>query len=266
MPPKQYPPSLYTSLNEAEEFDFSVFQQDLVARPILDDPFLHASYSIAHKRQERLERSIRNTEKGRAQHERDQVIRLLETLESGDWLKCMGVTGITESRRKDFLEARDYFIRGCTAIVDKFKRWKEEERRRKALKERIAADEDDDEESIPDSENDSASDGDPPDYSDIDHAAARQLHEEAVSRLNSGKGPSSSHMTSADGVLTSFYKTPHLRAAALDPNRRITRGITAFGVPLPHFEDKPFELPAEFLEGREKVDERSRRWEKRQSK
>lgn len=154
-----------------------------------------------------MERSIRNTEKGRAQHEKDQIIRLLDGLQGHDWLRVMGVSGITETRKKQFEPAREHFIKGCQNILDKFRRWTAEEKRRKQEKERAAAeaekraerefatseeqdDEADSEESggeIPDSdeemdgEEEDEEDEDPPDGdSDVDASIAKQLRVEAL--------------------------------------------------------------------------------------
>lgn len=103
------------------------------------DPLSDAYYAPAHRRAERLEKSIRNTERGRAQHERDQIVRLLSDLQGHDWLRTMGVNGVTESRKKTFEPARDYFIKGCQGILDKFRHWIQEEKRLKLERERAAA-------------------------------------------------------------------------------------------------------------------------------
>lgn len=103
------------------------------------DPLSDAYYAPAHRRAERLEKSIRNTERGRAQHERDQIVRLLNDLQGHDWLRTMGVNGVTESRKKTFEPAREYFIRGCQGILDKFRHWIQEEKRLKLERDRAAA-------------------------------------------------------------------------------------------------------------------------------
>ncbi|TRX94942.1 hypothetical protein FHL15_004027 [Xylaria flabelliformis] len=175
----------------------------------LEDPLPDSHFAPSHRRAERLEKSIRNTERGRAQHEKDQIIRLLGELQGHDWLRTMGVNGVTESRRKSFEPARDHFIKGCQTILDKFRSWSQEEKRRKLEKERALAEETDEEEDedqqeddvddsdcsdgsgctddvdMVDVENDSgdavASEDEPPECSDVD-AAARQLHDEAMER------------------------------------------------------------------------------------
>ncbi|KAI0178764.1 something about silencing, SAS, complex subunit 4-domain-containing protein [Hypoxylon sp. FL1284] len=205
---------LFTDLHDSQLVDFS-FLEPRYLNQIIHDPLPDEYYDLAHKKAERLEKSIRNTEKGRAQHEKDQIIRLLNELQGHDWLRTMGVSGVTESRKKTFEPARDHFIKGCQAILEKFRIWSQEEKRRKLMKERALAEEADEQEQEQeqeqersDEENDeqqheaddadedqemadveadddaiseAESDGDPPDYSDVD-ASARQLHDEALAR------------------------------------------------------------------------------------
>lgn len=111
-----------------------------------EDPLPDSHFAPSHRKAERLEKSIRNTERGRAQHEKDQIIRLLGELQGHDWLRTMGVNGVTESRKKHFEPARDHFIKGCQAILDKFRLWSQEEKRRKLERERALAEETDEEE------------------------------------------------------------------------------------------------------------------------
>jgi len=204
---------LFDDLFESQRLDLTFLEsQNKNQITFFSDPLPDSHFEPAHKKAERLERSIRNTEKGRAQHEKDQIIRLLEGLQGHDWLRTMGVSGITESKKKTFEPARQYFIRGCHAILEKFRRWAVEEKRRKLEKEKAIAeqaeaeDEEDEEDPEPEQEDeasadgnddieevadsddeaaggdDPASDGDPPDYSDVDASIARQLHEEAAAR------------------------------------------------------------------------------------
>ncbi|KAI9744403.1 MAG: hypothetical protein M1818_001932 [Claussenomyces sp. TS43310] len=245
-----FPSVLFETLNDSQRVDFTFLNKTFKSNSE-PDPLSDSYYEEnGHRRQERLEKSIRNTEKGRAQHEKDQVIRLLEGLQGHDWLKVMGVSGITEGKKKDYEPARDHFIRGCQAIVEKFRTWREEEKRRKLKKERALAeaeaDEDDEAE---------LSDGDPPDYSDVDHAAARQLHEEAIARsgplaLAKEKKLKMELVKPAIGELekdfVSFYSKPYLREAAIGKHRRSGRSISAWGQPIPDVEPRDFDLPEEF--------------------
>ncbi|KAL3422151.1 hypothetical protein PVAG01_06307 [Phlyctema vagabunda] len=255
-PIKKYPDTLFSSLNEAQRIDFSFLDshcKDKAGENPLPDSF----YETVHKKPERHEKSIRNTDKGRAQHEKNQVIRLLEGLQGHDWLKLMGVSGITDGRKKEFEPARDHFIRGCTIIIEKFKLWRDEEKRRRIEKEQAmaaaeeenAAEEDDD-----DVDNGSVSDGDPPDYSDVDVSAARQLHEEAIARsapLTTSKRsrPKADEAPAPPPVekdFKSFFSKPYLREAALHKHRRSGRSVAAWGLPVPELAEQDFDLPEEY--------------------
>lgn len=281
-----------------------------------EDPLPDSLYAPAHRKAERLEKSIRNTERGRAQHEKDQIIRLLGELQGQDWLRTMGVNGVTESRRKSFEPARDHFIKGCQAILDKFRLWSQEEKRRKLERERALAeeteeeededeDEDDGEEEeeeeeededadgsdcgegvgsvedvdMADAENengdDASSDGEPPEYSDID-GAARQLHDEAMERaryaaLTSPKRtrgePPPPILDLTPREFTSFFDKKHQRDAALNKDRRRGRTVLAWGHPVPEGEDCDFELPDFCLdEDTLKAHARQKRRDRRQRK
>jgi hypothetical protein len=188
----------------------------------------------------------------------------------------MGVSGITESKKKDFAPAREYFIKGCLAIIEKFRTWREEEKRRKLERERAIAEaasaaEEQDEEHEEEEEEESGdeSDGDPPDYSDVDHAAARQLHQEAIAR---SVPPSSSRSSDKRGKVElktstvneppqefkSFYSKRHLREAAIGRHRRSGRSSSAWGQPVPDVLQRDFELPEEYRD-RETLEARARR-------
>ena len=38
-------------------------------------------------------------------------------------MRVMGVSGVTETKKKTFEPARDHFIKGCQAILAKFRNW-----------------------------------------------------------------------------------------------------------------------------------------------
>lgn len=252
---------------------------------------------MIHRKPERLEKTIRNTDKGRAQHEKDQVIRLLEGLHGHDWLKLMGVTGVTESRKKEFEPIREHFIRGCEIIIDKFKSWRDEEKRRKlekeqalaeaAAEEEAAEEEEDfeeldeevieveDEEEVAEADSGYLSDGDPPDYSDVDALVARQLQDEAKARSAPTVKGSPRKLRAVQVVapvvlekdFVSFFAKPHLRATALGKHRRSGRSVAAWGHPIPEVEEKEFNLPEEYRdEDSLKLRERAKRRKRRVSK
>ncbi|XXH05684.1 hypothetical protein Hte_012119 [Hypoxylon texense] len=297
-----YSDNLFTDLHDSQLVDFSFLEPRYISKDI-EDPLSDAFYDPAHKKAERLEKSIRNTEKGRAQHEKDQIIRLLNELQGHDWLRTMGVSGVTESRKKTFEPARDHFTKGCQAILEKFRIWSQEEKKRKIMKERALAEEaDENEEEQTDEENDeqleeaddpdedqemadteaeddavsdAASDGDPPDYSDVD-ASAKQLHDEALARAryaassskrSRGEPPPESPEPYITKEFTSFFEKKHQRDAALSKGRRRGRTVMAWGHPIPDMMESDFELPEEYLDSEIlKAHERQKRRERRERK
>lgn len=240
----------------------------------LKDPLTDAIYLKAHRRAERQEKQLRNIEKERAMHEKVQLERLLDGLRGHDWLRVMGISGITDGEKKAFEPKRDYFIREVRTLLVKFQEWKEEEKRRKVEKEESMQDEEeeqDDEEEEVESEG-GESDGDPPDYTDVDASAARQLHQEAILATNCQSGKPRSHRKKEPVVppvekpFTSFYSKPYLRDAAIGKHRR-GRVRYAFGQPLPEPDDQDFDLPGEILSPeRVAASARKQRISKRQSK
>jgi hypothetical protein len=178
------------------------------------DPLREEVYFKAHRRHERQEKQLRNIEKERAQHEKTQLDRLLDELQGHDWLRVMGISGITDTEKKLYEPKRDLFVREVAALIEKFRVWKEEEKRRKLERDQMLReaalstepesepavevedseaeeeeeDVDDEEEAVeevteeaqpPPSDNQSY--GDPPDPGDLDAWAARQLIQEARS-------------------------------------------------------------------------------------
>lgn len=110
--------------------------------PTETDPLDDAIYTKAHRRIERQEKQLRNIERERAQHEKVQLERLLDELQGHDWLRVMGVSGITETEKKLYEPKRALFVREVTALIEKFRVWKEEEKRRKTEKELVLLDND----------------------------------------------------------------------------------------------------------------------------
>jgi hypothetical protein len=297
-----YSDRLFTDLHNSQIVNFDFLKTEHSSND-LEDPLPDSHFAPTHRRAERLEKSIRNTERGRAQHEKNQIIRLLGDLQGHDWLRTMGVNGVTESRKRSFEPAREHFIRGCQAILNKFRSWSQEEKRRKLEKERALAEEteeeddqdqqedhtdDSDDNKEPDSADDArmvdvqdeggddvASAGEPPDYSDVD-AAARQLHDEALARARyaatnsprKARGePPATIPDPPPREFTSFFEKRHQRDAALNKSRRRGRTILAWGHPVPEMSEYEFELPEDCLdEDTLKAHERRKRRDRRQRK
>jgi Something about silencing, SAS, complex subunit 4 len=279
----------YPKLHNASIIDLSTLER--AALQTKADPLPDSLYLKSHKRCERQEKQLRNIEKERAQHEKLNLERLLDSLKGPDWLRVMGVSGITESEKKSYEPKRDIFIREVAGLLSKFQWWKEEEKRRKIEKEQaiLAAEEEAEadaedagveEEEVEDETEESEpslpepvngfpkslesmsvmSDGDPPDYSDVDAWAARQLHQEAIRATQSERASKKAKLAAESSKatqpvpqpekpFTSFYDKPYLRKAAIGNHRRSGRSTTAFGRPLPELPERYFELPREIIDG-----------------
>lgn len=259
---------------------------DVVSRNLpsdATDPLPDSLYLPSHRRAERREKQLRNIEKERAMHEKVQLERLLDGLLGHDWLKVLGITGITDGEARKYESKRQYFIAEVRALVDKFRQWKEQEKRVRAEKEAAAAR--DAAESEGNSEAES-SEEEPP-SSDLNASAARQLQQETANAVRSGfkirlsnkrkdgsSAPATPTPASASHVpvsfvppepIASFYSKRHLRDAALGKSRH-GRNVTAFGHPVPEMEGREFELPQEYVtEDALRANARERRRRKRAS-
>lgn len=274
-----YGDSLFAEVFDAQRIDFR-FLETQQNNKNLQDPLPDGLFEPIHKRAERLERSIRNSEKGRAQHEKDQIIRLLEGLQGHDWLRVMGVSGITETKKKTFEPARAYFIKGCQAILEKFRNWSLEEKRRKQEKERALAEqaageqvEDDQDEELDDGEEGHEADeagqdsGEDPRESSEDvstsqddtseaSSPAKQLRQEAMARSRMAAASSKRPRPPARATppqppgppreFRSFFSKRYERESALNRNRRTGRKVLAWGHPLPELAETDFILPEEY--------------------
>ncbi|GAB7347416.1 hypothetical protein MBLNU459_g4339t1 [Dothideomycetes sp. NU459] len=266
--------------NGAQIIDFSSIEKSVGHHP--KDPLTDAVYFKSHRRAERKEKQLRNIEKERAMHEKAQLERLLDGLQGHDWLRVLGVTGVTDLESKKFEAKRDYFVEEVKALLMKFKIWREEERRLKLEKEAAAGAEEEAEAEAEaeEQEEDAAngaeeeSDGEPS-SSDIDASAARQLQLEAS---GGGKGKTKQRLPphpppppiiyrppTPEGPFVSFYSKTHMRAAALGKARH-GRNLTAFGQPVVEPEEQEFALPHDYVtEDVLKDNARRRRRKKRQS-
>ena len=232
---------LTSSPTAFEILDFSGFAEN--TSQTSNDPLTPALYFKAHRRAERQEKQLRNIEKERSQHEKVQLERILDGLRGHDWLRVMGISGVTDGEKKSFEPKRDYFIREVIALILKFRRWKEEEKRRKVEKDLSAGGDDDEVEE--DEETDEGASG-----TDVDLLAARQLHQEASSYPPKPRAVRKeySHIppTIDETPFTSFYSKPYQRDAAVGKHRR-GRTRYAFGHLVPEVPETEFELPREML-------------------
>ena len=217
------------------------------------DTMTDGFYLKAHRRAERQEKQLRNIEKERAMHEKVQLERVMEGLRGHDWLRVMGISGITDGEKKAFEPKRDYFIREVRVLLKKFQEWKEEEKRRKVEKEESMQDEDEDQDEDDDEEDGDESENAQSESPDDDASAERQLHREAISSHKSSfTGQARSHhkknpdSSATPKPFTSFFSKSYMREAAISQHRR-GRARYAFGHPLPEPLDRPFELGSDIL-------------------
>ncbi|KAK5106217.1 hypothetical protein LTS08_000335 [Lithohypha guttulata] len=127
-------PDYFRSLQAPHNAETIDLEEHLTSTRPLVDPLSDAIYLKAHQKAERHEKQMKNGDKERAQHEKYQLERLLEELRGPEWLKTLGISGITDTEKKRFEAKRKLFIRETQALIAKFKRWKEEEKRRKLEK------------------------------------------------------------------------------------------------------------------------------------
>ncbi|KAL8919150.1 MAG: hypothetical protein Q9208_006910 [Pyrenodesmia sp. 3 TL-2023] len=249
-------------LNHAERVDVSSTERH--ARHVTEDPLVDELYWKAHRRAERGEISQRNRERESAQHEKFQLERILDELKGPSWLKTMGITGITDSEKKSYEPKRAVFIQRVTALLDKFRAWKEEEKRRKAEREQAVTTDDEDEEQEDGLQTDqSESPGRYDGVNERDGTRQMSMGSSRVRRHIQKKatlGRTEAHATSRNAQrqdvnlvtfplekpFTSFYTKSHLRDAALSKHRR-GRLRFAFGQQVPELEQRDFDLPSEIL-------------------
>ncbi|EAU38771.1 predicted protein [Aspergillus terreus NIH2624] len=99
-----------------------------------EDPLSEATYFRAHRRNERQEKQLRNIERDRAQHEKQQLDRLLDELQSQDWPRVMGIGTLTDhEEKKQYETKRAFFVKEIAASALEIQNL---ERRRKATQDR----------------------------------------------------------------------------------------------------------------------------------
>ena len=240
-----------TQYNGAQIVDFSSFDRVTHNRT---DPLDDDMYFKGHRRAERREKQLRNIEKERGMHEKLQLERLLDGLQGPDWLRVLGISGITSSEKREYEPKRDYFVQEVQFLIDKFMAWKEEEKRLRSSNDTslqhkawIRVDDSGAEAS---ENNEDTSIGETT-STDLDVWASKQLHDEA-STASIARRPSRRDANISQQVpepikpFTSFYSKPYLRIAALGKHRH-GRNATAFGHPIPECAPHEFSLPEDYL-------------------
>jgi hypothetical protein len=241
-PPTQGPPPCSTA--------FRVLNYSTIAKHMSDgedDPLADSVYFAPHRRAERKEKQLRNIEKERAMHEKAQLERLLDGLQGHDWLKVMGITGVTDGERRDWEPKRAYFVKEVQALVDKFRLWREEEKRLRM--ERLHKQQQD----ARSTETGSVVSSTARSSTTMEQPHPQQPNHRVSPPVRKAKRPPRPHGFVLPAAppepatpFVSFYSKPHLREAALGKHRH-GRKVTAFGVPVPEFEEHEFAPPPEYI-------------------
>ncbi|KAH6638157.1 something about silencing, SAS, complex subunit 4-domain-containing protein [Boeremia exigua] len=251
---------------------FQVLDYSSIAKHIRSDgeqdPLADSYFFAQHRRAERKEKQLRNIEKERAMHEKQQLERLLDGLQGPDWLRVMGITGVTAGETRDWESKRDYFVKEVEALVDKFRVWKQEEKRIRAEKEAALAARTEDE----DEEGEESEASEPHKVNGkTSHVKDQQPKEPEPPKPKRPPRPHGFLLPYIPPEPTtpfvSFYTKPHLRAAALGKHRH-GRNATAFGQPIPEFSEHDFELPEDYIDPqflRDNARQRRRRQRERQT-
>ncbi|KAI9785835.1 MAG: hypothetical protein M1816_008227 [Peltula sp. TS41687] len=258
--PRTPPPQdsgAFTGLWNCQRLDFSTAEGE--ASSAGEDPLPETMYFPAHDHLEQEERRRRNAEEAGAIREREKLEKTLRGLKGPDWLRELGISGVSGVEREGYKTQRDHFVKEGTALLERLKAWnkleKEErtgqaqvqqgpglaqEKRKRGDKGKRAArpqcDGADDYEA--DSEG-GASDG--------DAQAAWQLHREAAAATPSEpRGVKRCRLAEDESEGGSFFAKRHQREAAVGGHRR-GRGALAFGHPIPDMAPGEFRLPGDVL-------------------
>jgi hypothetical protein len=187
LPPSSPLRSTTNQFNGSPSLSLDVIAKTLPDNP--EDPLTDAHFMKSHKRAERREKQLRNIERDRAMHEKVQLDRLLDGLQGHDWLKVLGITGVTDGEARKYEPKRDYFISEVQTLVNKFKQWKEQERKQRLEKEAAAAAAEEAAREAEEGDESSDEGSVEPPSSDLNASAARQLQQETVNalRISTGK-------------------------------------------------------------------------------
>lgn len=267
---------------DASRVDLSRFRSD--ALKIQGDPLPDEAFIPTHRRAERKEKNLRNIEKEHAMFEKGQLERLLDGLRGPDWLKVMGLTGITDGEKRTFETKRDHFVRGVKSLLRKFDSWKEQERELKFGRDQTSGstpinqdeqeedegageetqaeeDEEEVEEVFEQSKARHRQEDNPEISSEADaDAPPKQQSRETKATIKSQQQHKAKQTTmdrfllqfknleaaTETAPITSFYGKKYLRDGALSERRR-GRIVLAFGQPLPEPNRREFELPGDVL-------------------
>lgn len=217
---------------------------------IKEDPLPDDHYKSAHKRAERKEKQSRNTDRERAMHEKSELERILGDLKGPDWLRTLGISGITETQKRQLEPKRDHFIQRVKGLLERFATWKDKEKRLKQRRDRrLARQQAQTKEDEGPEDSEDPIDGPSSSTKNYDDASARRPLRQAERKVSEppAKRTKTSFSPPPEKPFTTFFAKPHLRAAAVGKHRR-GRNVFAFGHPVPHMFEADFALPPDYLE------------------
>ena len=198
------------------------------------DPLSDDLYETVHRRGERKEKQSRNWDKERALHEKGELERLLQELKGPDWLKLMGIVGISEAESQKYKPKRNIFIRRGQSMLDRYAEWNKRDKELKLEKEQRLAEEDE-----------SSTEGYDSDDSlqNITNTTQKRKRPHRLDPKRLEPETSQQVVVEEQTPFTSFFDKSHMREAAMKSYRR-GRHVLAFGVPIPELPDATdFELP-----------------------
>ncbi|KAI9713776.1 MAG: hypothetical protein M1828_001370 [Chrysothrix sp. TS-e1954] len=216
------------------------------------DPLTDDLYTGLHKKGERKEKSFRIQQHDWAIHEKAMLGRLAEELKGPDWLRTMGISGITETEKKAFEPKRDHYIRAVAAKINQFNAFKDREKALQQERQELIAqrsvgglDGANDADDRGEVRLDVASEFSSKDRSineDDAEASAMQLQQEAIIAVEPSPRNEVQPAPSPDKPFVSFFSKHYMRDAAVSKHRR-GRSVRAFGLPIPEMESRTFRLP-----------------------
>lgn len=187
--------------------DFSGLRPE--AQDINEDPLSDDLYLASHGRAEKKEKQMRNIEREHAMHEKSELERIVAELKGPDWLRTMGISGVTETEKRRFEPRRDRFIKRVQALINRFAEWKEQEKRLKIRRERVLAEreeaedfEDETKEKDNEEKHVGGSDGDKIHDEFLDRA-----HDEGMGTANEDSGSNTSRTRDSAGSVNSLAGT-----------------------------------------------------------
>ena len=246
------------------------------------DPLSDDRYLALHRRAEKKEKMVRNVEKEKALHEKSELERILAELKGSDWLRTLGVGGVTESEKRSFEPKRDLFIKRIKSLLRKFADWKTEEKQLEQGKDPKVS---------PKYKTSRSRPGLKRKRDGIRKEIHRE-HEEKKTSYDAAPGSErgASILQFYDGAgtirstswkkekkaapkeesalpkpFTSFFAKKHERDAALGGYRR-GRKVMAFGCPIPDPVEEDFELPDEIITEKVKSSQERKRRRMNRSK